>query len=475
MNTNLIEKAFSSENFCTEAEKLIHRIADCLEESKKVEHSSTISRLSPEEELAFWEKDFQTPSDENLDDFWEKLFSHSINFHSRGYMGHQVSSTPIITALTGAAMSFLNNSTTVYEIGMAGNAMEKVVLNHLIEKYGYQQGSTGIVTSGGSLGNLTALVTARTSSGFPETDYGKLAILVSEQAHYSIERAASIMGIPHDNIIKIPAASNHCMITDCLEEAYQECSNSGKIVFCVVGCAGTTATGAYDNLNEIADFAERHNIWFHVDGAHGACVIFSKKYKYLLNGIERSDSLIVDFHKMLMAPAISTALLYNAKNHTLNEFSPSAAYLWQNQLSEEWYNSAKHTLECTKPITILHTYAIMKQYGDELYQQHIDYLYDLGHTFADMVLRRSDLELALYPSSNIVCFRYCSNTHSNDELNKINKQILKQITNDGTFYIVSTTINDTFYLRVSLMNPLTTQKDILWLLDEIEETGTGLF
>ncbi len=465
METNLIEKAFSAEHFREEAYQLINRIAARIAQAESGTPQKTIHWTPPEEQLKFWENDFNSGASEHMDAFWDDLFLRSIHSHSRGYMGHQVAVTPPLTVLTGAAMAFLNNSTTVYEIGMTANAMEKIVLRYLAGKFGYHEASTGIVTSGGSLGNLTALITARTSSGIPERDRGRLAIMVSADAHYSVERAAEIMGIPTENILKVPSDAQHRIRTDLLETTYQQAAAQGKLIFCVIGCAGTTAVGAYDDLDALADFAERHRLWFHVDGAHGAAVVFSEKYRHYLHGIARSDSLIVDFHKMLLAPAISTAVLYNARNRQINEFSPSAAYLWHDQLSEEWYNSAKHTLECTKPITILHTYAILKRYGDKLYQQHVDHLYDLGRTFAQMVRGRKNMELAVEPSANIVCFRYCA---GEGDWNAVNAAIVQKLLEDGTFYIVSTTIGDRFYLRVSLMNPLTRPEDIQQLLDKIE-------
>lgn len=463
---DLIKKAFSSESFRTEGYKLIDRIADSMDQAENKKNEKTVSWMAPDAQLAFWENDFNQPPRDELDSFWDNVFSHSMNLHSRGYMGHQVSTTPAITTLTGAAMAFLNNVTTVYEMGMTGNAMEKIVLNHMADKFGYAAGATGVVTSGGSLGNLTALVTARSSSGIPEQEYGHLAIMVSVEAHYSVERAAKIMGIPQENIIKIQSDKQHRIRTERLEEAFQRAESYGKRVFCIIGCAGTTAVGAYDDLEQLADFAERHNIWFHVDGAHGAAVVFSEKYRHYINGIERSDSLIVDFHKMLMAPAISTAVLYNSGNRKMNEFSPAAAYLWQNQQSEEWYNSAKHTLECTKPITIMHTYAIMRRYGDSLYQQHVDKLYDLGQTFAQMIHSRENMELAMEPCSNIVCFR-C--TAAGTDANTLNASVWKKIVDDGKFYIVNTMLDGVFYLQVSLMNPLTEPEDLERLLDKIED------
>lgn len=404
---NIVRRAYSVDELKKAAPQLIELIANQLNASVTQDHQPrTIDRLPPEEQLRFWQSDFSSPAPEDLTSLVEKVLSHSINFHSKGYMGHQVAVTLPLTVLPSALIAYMNNCTTVYELGMAGNAMEKVVITHLAETFGYAEGATGFVASGGSMGNLTALVTARTSSGIEEADYHKLAVMVSAEAHYSVERAAKIMGIRSENIIKVPVGQDCSIRPELLESVYRQALSEGKLVFCVVGCACTTSVGAFDGLEAIADFAERHQIWFHVDGAHGGAVIFSEKYKHLIKGIERSDSLILDFHKMMMAPPLSTAVIYNSRNRKISEFSPKAAYLWRDQLSEEWWNSAKHTLECTKPITILHTYAIMRLYGEEIYRQNVDTLFDLGRQFAEMIRGQKNMELALEPRSNIVCFRY---------------------------------------------------------------------
>lgn len=449
---NLISRAYSPEEFQKEAPVIMDMISEELKESLSREMPETIKRCPPKEQLRFWQEDFSSSDPVTLESLMKEVMSHSIHFHSKGYVGHQVAVTLPVTVLTSAMMAYMNNCTTVYELGMAGNAMEKVVIGHLAEKFGYNVGATGFVVSGGSMGNLTALVTARTSSGIDEKDYHKLAIMVSEEAHYSVERAAKIMGIQSENIIKVPVGDDFGIRAELLESAYQQAAAEGKMVFCVVGCACTTSVGAFDDLEAVADFAEKHQIWFHVDGAHGGAVIFSEKYRHLIKGIERSDSLIVDFHKMMMTPPLSTAIIYNAGNRKVNEFSPKAAYLWQDQLSEEWWNSAKHTLECTKPITILHTYAIMRLYGDEIYQQNVDILFDRGKQFAEMIRADKDMELALEPKSNIVCFRYIPKSGDADE---VNKKIAEKLLEDGSFYVVSTTVRGKFYLRITLMNPFT--------------------
>lgn len=468
---SLLMQSYSADAFRKDAQQMLELIAVELENVQTEKNIKTIDRKSPQEQLAFWRQELAASTDCSLGELAQKIMQRSIRFHSKGYLGHQVAVTLPLTALTSALIGYLNNCTTVYELGMAGNAMEKVVVAHLAEKYGYGQRATGFITSGGSMGNLTALVTARTSSGVDERDYGRLAVMVSEEAHYSVERAAKIIGLPSDGIIKIPTGADFAMRTDLLESYYEKATAAGKIVFCVVGCACTTSVGAHDNLEKLADFAEKHNIWLHVDGAHGGAAIFSDKYKYLLKGIDRSDSLIVDFHKMLLTPPLSTALLYNSGHRKINEFSPQAAYLWQDQLSEEWWNSAKHTLECTKPLTVIHTYAIMRLYGDKLYQQNVDTLYDLGRQFAALIKEQEDMELALEPSSNIVCFRFIP---AKGDIDEVNRQIAGELLRDGTYYSVSTSVRGNFYLRVTLMNPLTGMAELQGFLQKIREAAKGL-
>lgn len=462
---DLLINAYSAEGFRKDAQQLIELIADELEDLQTGTGQKTIERRSPQEQLSLWNNELVSGENCSLSGLSQKIMQHSIHFHSKGYMGHQVAVTLPLTALTNALIGYMNNCTTVYELGMAGNAMEKVVISHLAEKYGYKQ-TAGFITSGGSMGNLTALVTARTSSGIQEEDYPRLAVMVSEEAHYSVERAAKIMGIRSNCIIKVPTGNDFAIRVDLMEHYYEKALSEGKIVFCVVGCACTTSVGAHDNLEALADFAQRHHIWFHVDGAHGGAAIFSDKYKYLLKGIERSDSLIVDFHKMMLTPPLSTAVLYNTGNRKVNEFSPRAAYLWQDQLSAEWWNSAKHTLECTKPLTVIHTYAIMRLYGDEIYRQNVDTLYDLGKEFAGLIKAQDNMELALEPSSNIVCFRFVPDS---GDINEINRRIAEELLKDGTYYSVSTLIRGEFYLRVTLMNPLTGREELNGFLQKLRK------
>ncbi|HEY4198660.1 MAG TPA: aminotransferase class I/II-fold pyridoxal phosphate-dependent enzyme [Mucilaginibacter sp.] len=469
----LLEKAFDPNSFRTTGHQLIETLAGHLAASHGADFH-TINWKLPEEQLAYWNKDFSRPLTHSPNELFDNVIANSINLHSPGYLGHQVPPSLPLTALTSALMSFLNNGMAVYEMGMTGNAMEKVIISYLASKFGLGDKASGVVTSGGTLGNLTALLAARSSA----TDIWEngsagnqpLAVLVSEEAHYSIDRAARIMGIGKNGVIKIPVNEKFQMRTELLETYYRQATEEGKKVICVVGCSCSTSTGAFDNLQAIGDFALSHKLWFHIDGAHGAPVIFSNKYRYLLKGISKANSIVIDFHKMMMAPSLSTAVVFKDGNQAAHTFSQDAAYIYQNESDHEWFNSGKYTFECTKPATVLHTYAIIRQYGDKLYQENVDILFGLATDFATLVKDQDDFELACEPQSNIVCFRY----RTLGQATSLNQAILKSLLMNGKFYIVSTMINREFFLRISIMNPFTRIDDLKLLLTDIRAFAVDL-
>lgn len=469
-----LDQAFDVELFRQQGHALIDILADYLNTATADhEEARVFPWQEPEQQLAYWQQDFQKPLTDPLTLFQE-VIEKSVQVHRKRYIGHQTTPTLPVTVLSSAVIATLNQGMGVYEMGMVGNTLEKVLTEHLAQTLGFGKEASGFVTSGGSLGNLTALLAARAAAthvwnkGYEEGQ--QLAVLVSEEAHYCIDRAARIMGFGADGIIKVPVNDRFQMRTDLLEQCYQQAVAAGKQVICVIGCASTTSTGSYDDLEAIAAFSQTHNLWFHVDGAHGAPAAYSAKYKHLLKGIEKADSVVVDYHKMMMTPSIATALLFKRGSDAYKVFSQRAHYLWTEQATEEWYNGGKRSFECTKPMTVLNVYTIYRAYGEAIFSENVERLYGMAAAFASLIKGRPHFELAYKPECNIVCFRYVAgNNHS-----ELNQQIRKQLLEEGRFYIVQTVLKGQLYLRVSIMNPLTTEYELQELLQHIEEKAAFL-
>ncbi|EAR01644.1 pyridoxal phosphate-dependent decarboxylase family protein [Maribacter sp. HTCC2170] len=469
MDKSLLKIAYSPEGFRKRGHELVDQLADHLDATLNGKSKKVINWNLPEDEYAFWNGFLENGESSQL---FTEIVKRTTHVHNPKYIGHQVSPAAPLASLGGLISSLLNNGMAVYEMGMAPSAIERVITEFICSKIGYDEQSRGFLTSGGTLANLTALLTARKvkvehdiwNDGHQES----LGIMVYEEAHYCVDRAARIMGLGDKGVIKIPASSSYNMDVSQLEEHYQKAQKEGIHVFAIVGSAPSTATGMYDDLLAIADFSMKHNLWFHIDGAHGGASIFSPKYKHTVKGIDRADSVVIDGHKMMMMPIITTALLYKNGNHSHSTFSQKADYLLQQSEDEDWYNYAKRTFECTKTMMSIQWFTLLKTYGEGIFNEYVTTLYDLGHQFGELILANPQFELAIKPMSNIVCFRYIDDILNNIELNELNATIRQQLLEEGEYYIVQTKVNGVHYLRTTIMNPFTTSEHLEQLLEIIK-------
>ena len=464
---NLID-AYSSKTFRQQAHALVDLLADHLERAE-AGTDPVLPYAEPDEQLAYWQADFQKPINADPLPLLADIVQRSIHLHHPQFMGHQVAVPLPLAALTGLMTGLLNQGMAVYEMGMTANALERIVMQWLAEKLSLGPDAGGLLTSGGTLANLTALLTARAVVGGTDVweagTTNRLAIMVSEEAHYCVDRAARIMGLGTDGIIKLPTNDRFQMRTDLLDDYLERAKAAGLTVFAVVGSACSTSTGSYDDLTAIADFCKKHALWFHADGAHGGVAALSDTYRPLVRGIERADSVIIDYHKMMMIPALVTAVLYKRDADSYRTFQQKAQYLWADSNAQDWFNSGKRAFECTKLMMSAKVYAVLRTYGEEIFAENVDTLYGLARQFAEQVRSRPGFELAVEPESNIVCFRYVGNEINADEIDALNTRIRRQLLEDGRFYIVQTTLRGQIWLRVSLMNPLTTDAHLNALLD----------
>lgn len=464
----LLERVYNAQEFEGFANQLIMQLSAYLN-AQQLPESKANNWQAPDDELNFWHN-YQY---KDLTGFVDDLLKHSIHLHNPKYMGHQVSAPAPLSAAMNLLSGLLNNGMAVYEMGQAATAIEKCVIELFCEKVGYDENSNGLMTSGGTLANLTALLAARQalkdSDIWQQGCTEKLAVLVSSQAHYSIDRAARVMGMGDAGVVLVPVNSDFAMDLATLKTCYQQTVSAGFKVVAIIGSACSTATGTYDDLQAIGAFCQKNNLWFHVDAAHGGAAVFSDEYKHLLAGIDQADSIIIDTHKMMMTPALSTVVLYKDKVKGSQTFHQKAQYLFEDKgLNEQWYNSGLRTFECTKLMMSLKFYILWKTYGIEVFAENVECLYGLGQTFAEIVKQHPDFELALEPQTNIVCFRYVKSNLSESELNQLNKAIRQSLLEDSAFYIVQAVLNDTVYLRVTIMNPMTNKIHLQNLLIKIQ-------
>jgi L-2,4-diaminobutyrate decarboxylase len=464
-NMSLLEKVYDPEQFRKTAHNLVNILADNLEANLNRSAEKVIDHIHPDTNYKWWlEKKFDSP-----EEYFTEVLNNSIRIQHPRYVGHQVSAPAPLAALAGFEGMMLNSGGAIYEMSAASSTLERVVIDLLKGYFGLHEGD-GIITSGGTLANLTALICARnvqaTEDVWNDGQQKKYAFMVSDEAHYCIDRAVRVMGWGDAGIIKIPVDSHFRMRTELLAEYLQKAENEGITVLGVVGSAPSTSTGIYDDLTAIGAFCAQNKLWYHIDAAHGGPAVFSEKYKHLMLGCHQADSITVDAHKMMMTPSLTTMLFFKNSKNSYKTFAQKAQYLW-SAADEEWYNYGKRTMECTKIMLSTRIYALISIYGINIFNEYLDQCYDLARRFAAMVVEKEGFELAVTPDSNIVCFRV------KDEditiANKINRHIRQVILEDGTFYIVQTTLHDKVFLRVSIMNPFTSEQDLSELLTKINQ------
>ena len=471
--SKIIQDAYSPEKFKRQGYEMIDLLAEYLTEAQS---NTTAKTINFQEAHALYDA-WKTTPPQTLLQTYRQVLKHSNHLHFPKYVGHQVTAPAPTAALAALFAALINNGMAIYEVGNAATVLERIVVEQVAQKIGYDKHASGLLTSGGTLGNLTALLTARSvkvKENIWETGgHQQLAIMVSEEAHYCVDRAIRIMGWGSKGIIKIPTDGAFRMDTSLLDEYYQKAKARGVTIIAVVGSACSTSTGSFDDLNGIADFCEQNDLWFHIDGAHGGATIYSETYKQLVAGIERADSVVMDFHKMMLVPALVTGLFYKNGQTSYQTFAQKAHYLWSNDEQLEWQNIGKRSFECTKLMMSVQVYSILQEYGTELWSAFVTQCYDIGKQFANLIGSRPNFELGHEPDCNIVCFRYAPKKFG-ENLSSLNANIRARLLEDGEFYFVQTQLKGETYLRTTLINPFTTIADLELLLDKIEHTGNSL-
>jgi L-2,4-diaminobutyrate decarboxylase len=466
-----VRRAYDPDLFRTRAHALVDEVADYL----KLATSGQLPVLpwkDPREQVAAWPATF--PSGASFAEIMGRVVGESHHLHHPRYVGHQVTAPLPEAALADLVSALLNNGTAIYEMGPVSTAMERALARFLTSAVGFPDGADAIFTSGGSAGNLTALAAARQAkAGFDAWSLGAtkgppLAYLVSTETHYSVARALALMGLGERGAMPVPVDARFRLRPEALDQAKRDAEAHGRKVVAVVASAGSTATGAFDPLDAVADFCAAHDLWLHVDGAHGATTVLSPTHRARLHGIARADSITWDAHKMMLVPALVTGVLFRDGRRSYQAFAQEASYLFDGRpLEEEWFNGANRTLECTKVMMALKWYLALALHGPAFFADYVDGMFALASRFADRIASSPDFELAVRPDCNIVCFRHVRAGLSGARLDELQDSARAALVREGAFYLVKTRLPSGLFLRVTIINPFTRDQELADLLDAV--------
>jgi len=286
--------------------------------------------------------------------------------------------------------------------------VEKVILNKVIEMIGWDDNAAGTFAAGGSLTNFMSMLMARDHAqesirmkGF---NTPKLTVYTSEDSHYSIPKNAAFSGIGREQVRYISSDEKGELNVAELEQAILNDINDGFIPALVNLTAGTTVLGSFDPISEVAAICSKHNIWLHVDGAYCGSVLFSKKYKHLINGIEKVDSFSFNAHKMLSTPLGCSLIIVKDKKYLYDSFSNEASYLYQTDHDE--FNLGKTSLQCGRRNDALKLWTLWKRVGTIGLEAIVDQQFFLADRARAYVRSHSDYTLYSYDQSVSVCFNY---------------------------------------------------------------------
>lgn len=400
----------------------------------------------------------------------EKILAHSVTTNHPFFMNQMFGKVQPIAFLADILLSVFNTSMYTYEVAPVLTLIEKETIQTLAEKVWGTGIGDGVITAGGSMANMKAILLARQNKWRHSKKIGlfqtqPVAIFVSEQAHYSFNKAVNLMGLGTDALYKIPSDAEARIIVSELEKTIESAEKEGKIPLMLTAVAGTTISGTYDDIAALAKMAQKHQMWFHVDAAFGGALLFSEKEKFKLNGIEQADSVTWNFHKAMGMPLSTSSFLTKEKGVLNKAFHVSADYLFHSEHDD--YDLGQKSMQGGRRPDVFKLWLSLKYEGLKGFEQRIDTLRSISLHFAEKIKNNTSLQLFQIPDSTIVCFRYYDSEISDEQLNKINTNIREEIFNDGKIIFNYAPIHNIIYLRCVLTDPDLTESQLDEILTEV--------
>ena len=408
------------------------------------------------------------------------------NGHPR-FFGYVASPSTPIGAYADLIASALNANITCWRSGPAGTEIERMVVRWLGALIGYSREAKGLLTSGGSMANMIALLVAsrRRKSGAEVSRQGlwnsgpPMTLYASEEVHMSIAKAADILGMGRDHVRVISCDDRQRIRLEDLRQRIRADLSEGLRPFCVVGSAGTVNTGAVDPLDELANIAREFDLWFHVDGAYGAPGVLDERKKQLFAGLERADSVSLDPHKWLYVPVDAGCLLFRDEATARAAFNTEDAdYIkTHGYTDEEAFAFWDYGVELSRRFRALKVWMTLQFYGTRRIAEAIAGDISLAAYLGELVSNAEDFELLAPVELSICCFRYVPSGAklSDAELDKLNERIMELVQKGGRAYLSNATVKGRFALRACITNFRTTKADIDETIAVIREMGANAY
>jgi glutamate/tyrosine decarboxylase-like PLP-dependent enzyme len=375
-----------------------------------------------------------------------------------------------ITAFAGEVIAALTNqSMYTYELAPLATLIEQTIINRMSEIIGFADGS-GTLTTGGSNGNMLGMLCARQSTnpqssktGFDGTKY---VAFVSSESHYSVLMSANVIGIGHQNVIKVACDDKGRMKSSSLQEEIHRSRSNGLIPFCIVATSGTTVRGAFDPLRDIAKIAHDESLWLHVDAAWGGSSLFSSNKRHLMDGVELADSVCWDAHKMMGMPLICSAFIVKNERilSSVCSHGDVAHYLFHEETKN--IDLGRYSLQCGRRNDALKLWLAWREIGDSGWASMVERYCSLADYLEMRVLEETNLEMVSSREWTNVCFRYNDNSGEHD-LNQLNKEIRNRMLREGEILVSRSNIDEKVVIRSVISNPSVSAKILDRLIEKV--------
>jgi aromatic-L-amino-acid/L-tryptophan decarboxylase len=404
-----------------------------------------------------------------LDRLFDRWIPAGFNTASPGYLAYIPGGGIPLSAVADLIAAATNRYVGVYAAAPPLAQLELNVIQWFLEITGISgPRAGGVLTTGGSISNLIAVITARRNR-LPE-NFLSGTIYVSDQVHHSVQKAALLAGFPARNVRSIETDDRLRMRIDPLRERVREDRAAGLAPFLVVASAGTTNTGAVDPLEEIGAFAAEENLWYHIDAAYGGFFMLTERGRRALRGIDRADSITLDPHKGLFLPYGTGCLLVRDLDDLRRAHSVRADYLPEMQSEEGLVDFCEISPELSRAFRGLRVWLPIKLAGVAAFRDQLDEKLDLTLLATRRLREIEGIEIIDEPQLSVVAFRWCDDpSRSEEELERLNRRLLDEVNGRGRVYLTPTRVHGRFVIRICVLSFRTHEDRIEMAIEDIGE------